>query len=101
MVLQKPKQKRTGSVNMANANASKLSHVYNPWGPTIIDHGDGMIEQVIDDKTMWHPYCDPENPITHAEYQAVWDEDALLCFQCKRFLDAEENMVKELTRERE
>jgi hypothetical protein len=86
---------------MANANASKLSHVYNPWGPTIIDHGDGMIEQVIDDKTMWHPYCDPENPITHAEYQAVWDEDALLCFPCKRFLDAEENMVKELTRERE
>lgn len=86
---------------MANANASKLSHVYNPWGPTIIDHGDGMIEQVIDDKTMWHPLCDPENPITNEQYKVSWDEDGLLCFQCKRFVDAEENMVRELTRERE
>ncbi|MFZ9893050.1 MAG: hypothetical protein ACO3FO_04665 [Candidatus Nanopelagicaceae bacterium] len=60
-------------MKMANANAPKIGHIYDPISDETITDNDGFVEVIITDRTKWQQLCDSNVTITNAEYKELFD----------------------------
>lgn len=58
---------------MANANAPKIGHIYDPISDETITDNEGFVELVITDRTKWQALCDSKLVIANDEYKALFD----------------------------